>query len=80
MKETPHQRAGAAGADGAQIGRSGDGVNIEDRLREPSAPMTPPLEARTDWPRGIGELGTEGMDPSQPLNEAPIRRGPAAAE
>ena len=36
-----------------------------------SNPMTPPPEARTDWPRGVGELGTEGMDPSQPLNEEP---------
>ena len=36
-----------------------------------SLPMTPPPEARTDWPRGTGELGTEGMDPSQPLNQEP---------
>jgi hypothetical protein len=44
---------------------------------ERMSPLTPPPEARTDWPRGVGELGTEGMDPSQPLNEAPIRRGQA---
>jgi hypothetical protein len=40
-----------------------------------SLPMTPPPEARTDWPRGIGELGTEGMDASQPLNEKRTRTG-----
>lgn len=43
----------------------------DDRSQGASNPMTPPPEARTDWPRGVGELGTEGMDPSQPLNEEP---------
>lgn len=43
----------------------------DDRSLGASNPMTPPPEARTDWPRGVGELGTEGMDPSQPLNEEP---------
>lgn len=28
---------------------------------------TPPRELRTDPARGIGEMGTEGVDPSQPL-------------
>lgn len=40
-----------------------------------SLPMTPPPEVRTDWPRGIGELGTEGMDPSRPLSEEPTLTG-----
>jgi hypothetical protein len=41
---------------------------------EPAPPKTtPPPESRTDRDRGIGELGTEELDPSKPLNE-PIKR------
>lgn len=43
--------------------------------RSSSLPITPPPEVRTDWPRGIGELGTEGMDPSRPLSEEPTLTG-----
>jgi hypothetical protein len=31
--------------------------------------VTPPPEARTDPDRGTGEMGTENLDPSQPLSE-----------
>lgn len=30
--------------------------------------ITPPQGARTDPHRGTGEMGTEGLDPSQPLD------------
>jgi hypothetical protein len=33
----------------------------------PLNPSTPPTDVRTDPDRGTGELGTEGLDPSQPL-------------
>lgn len=31
--------------------------------------ITPPLAARTDPHRGTGEMGTEGLDPSEPLGQ-----------
>lgn len=37
----------------------------EEHLAE--GETTPPRELRTDPARGIGEMGTEGVDPSQPL-------------
>lgn len=36
----------------------------------PKRDMTPPAEARTDPDRGTGEMGTENLDPSQPLSES----------
>jgi hypothetical protein len=35
----------------------------------PHPTTTPPPEARTDPDRGTGEMGTENLDPSQPLNK-----------
>jgi hypothetical protein len=35
----------------------------------PRRAVTPPPEVRTDPDRGTGEMGTENLDPSQPLNE-----------
>ena len=35
----------------------------------PRRAVTPPPEARTDPERGTGEMGTENLDPSQPLSE-----------
>ena len=33
----------------------------------PLKPTTPPSDVRTDPQRGTGEMGTEGLDPLEPL-------------
>ncbi|HJT34077.1 MAG TPA: hypothetical protein VJ783_18670 [Pirellulales bacterium] len=56
--------------------RSTSGEAIETaRYQDPNIPergrddrdITPPREVRTDPHRGTGEMGTEGLDPLQPL-------------
>lgn len=44
------------------------GVRNSDADPAPgTSSITPPLAARTDPHRGTGEMGTEGLDPSEPL-------------
>ncbi|HVX59690.1 MAG TPA: hypothetical protein VHC19_03785 [Pirellulales bacterium] len=74
-KASPIQRQEAAGsAMHPAPQRSGP-----EESAGPTNPVTPPPESRTDWPRGVGEHGTEGVDPSQPLTDDP-GRDPASRE
>lgn len=62
----PYRRPEASSGEAIETARYREFEITESAPHEDRA-ITPPLAARTDPHRGTGEMGTEGLDPSQPL-------------